>query len=229
MELTQVPKNAYEIQVTAQRWLWTFDYPNGATTTNELHVPTDQPVKLVMKSKSGDVIHSFYVPDYRVKKDVLPNQYTKVWFNITEPGESDLFCAEYCGTEHSSMTGTVIAHPKEEFEEWLAQAGAESTEDLSPVERGEKLFTQNGCQTCHSLDGSQKVGPTFDHLAGTERSLKNGRTVVADEDYLEHAIRNPADEVVEGYPANMPSYEGTLSDADIQSLILFIKGLNGSE
>lgn len=223
MELTQVPKDAYEIQVTAQRWLWTFDYPNGASTTNELHVPTDRPVKLVMKSKSGDVIHSFYVPDYRVKKDVLPNRYTKVWFNVKEPGESDLFCAEYCGTQHSDMTGTVIAHPEPEFEEWLAQAGAESTEDLSPVERGEKLFTQNGCQTCHSLDGTTKTGPTLQGIFGKERELENGKTVTADENYIRESILNPNAKIAAGFGPMMPSFQGQLNDDQIDAIIEYIK------
>ncbi len=223
MELTQVPEDAYEIHVTAQRWLWKFEYPNGATTTNELHVPANRPVKLLMQSKSGDVIHSFYVPDYRIKKDVLPNQYTQVWFNVKEPGESDLFCAEYCGTGHSDMTGTVIAHSEDEYEEWLADAGSGSMKDLPPVERGEKLFTQNACQTCHSLDGSRKTGPTVKGLFGSEEEMESGQTITVDENYLRESILNPNAKIVAGYAAVMPSFKGQLSDDQIDAIIEYIK------
>lgn len=223
MELTQVPENAYEIQVTAQRWSWTFEYPNGATTTNNLHVPANRPVKLIMKSRANDVIHSLFVPAYRVKKDVLPNQYTQLWFNVKEPGKSDLFCAEYCGTGHSDMTGTVIAHSKEDYKDWLAQAGAASAEDLPPVERGKKLFTQNACQTCHSLDGTRKTGPTIKGLFGSKEKLKSGKTITVDENYLRESILNPNAKIAAGYAAVMPSFKGQLSDDQIDALIEYIK------
>ena len=223
MELTQAPENAYEIQVTAQRWSWNFEYPNGAVTTNELHVPANRPVKLVMQSRANDVIHSFYVPAYRVKMDVLPNQYTHVWFNVKEPGKSDLYCAEYCGTGHSDMTGTVIAHSKEEYQDWLAEAAASSAANLPPVERGKKLWTQNACNTCHSVDGSKKTGPTVQGLFGSQEKLKNGETVKVDANYLRESILNPNAKIVAGYAAVMPSFKGQLSDEQIDALIEYIK------
>lgn len=223
MELTQVPENAYEIQVTAQRWSWSFEYPNGATSMNELHVPANRPVKLVMHSRANDVIHSFFVPDFRVKKDVLPDQYTTLWFNVKEPGKSDLFCAEYCGTNHSDMTGTVIAHSQQDFKEWLAEAGASSEENLPPVERGKKLFTQNACNSCHSVDGSKMTGPTMKGLYGSEEKLDNGETVKVDENYLRESILNPNAKIVAGYGPVMPSFKGQLNDEQIDALIEYIK------
>lgn len=220
LTLNTPPDDAYEIHVTGQKWSWTFSYPNGTTVPGELHVPANRPVKLIMSSK--DVIHSFYVPDYRIKKDVVPNQYTSIWFEAKEPGESVIFCTEYCGTGHSDMMGTVIAHEPKEFKQWLASAGGPA-EDQTPVEYGRQLVQQNACLTCHSLDGSQKTGPTWQGVWERTEPLKDGSSVTVDENYLRESILNPGAKIVEGYNNVMPTYQGQLNDTQINAIIEFLK------
>lgn len=222
LSFTSAPSNAYEIQVTAGAWFWEFQYPGGGTTMNEVYVPVDRPVKFTMRSE--DFIHSMYIPDYRVKADVIPNRYTTTWFEATETGESTLFCAEYCGTGHSDMLATVHVLSSEEFDEW-EESGLEVDEDMPLAELGEQTFTSAGCNACHSLDGSAGIGPTFLGLFDSERELDDGSTIVADEDYLRRSIIDPQDEIIAGYPANMPSYAGRLEERQIDGLIAFIKEL----
>lgn len=219
------PDDAYEINVTAQKWLWNFTYENGARSTGELHVPADRPIKLIMSS--NDVIHSFFVPDYRVKQDVVPGRYTEAWFRVPEPGESIIFCTEYCGTGHSDMYGKVIVHEQEEFETWLANnaGGGSQPSDLAPAEWGEQLVQEQGCMTCHSTDGTRLVGPTWQGLFGSNRQFTDGSSAEADENYLRTSIINPNDVVVEGYQPVMPSYKGQLNDEQINAIIEYIKTL----
>lgn len=224
VKLNSPPEDAYEIHVTAQKWLWRFSYENGATMIDTLHVPANRPVKLIMKSQ--DVLHSFYVPDFRVKHDVIPNRYSSVWFEVTEPGESFILCTEYCGLEHSDMHGMVVAHDQEDFEDWLAANEGGMLADLPPVERGKKLFTQNACQSCHSLDGSQMVGPTFKGLWGKNEQLASGETVAVDENYIRESILNPQAKIAAGYGPVMPSYQGQLSDDQISAIIEYIKTID---
>ncbi|HKK25661.1 MAG TPA: cytochrome c oxidase subunit II [Gracilimonas sp.] len=222
LNLKAVPDNAYEIQVSAYKWGWTFSYENGAQVGNEVHVPAGRPVKLVMKSQ--DVLHSFFVPDYRVKQDVLPNRYTYVWFQAEEPGESQVFCTEYCGTSHSDMLAKVIVHTPDDFDNWLASQG--SADAGTPVERGENLLTLQGCITCHSVDGSEKIGPTFQGLFGREEVMTDGTTLTVDENYIRESILDPGAKIVQGYQNQMVSYEGRLSDDDISDIIEYIKTLD---
>lgn len=222
LNLKAVPDNAYEIQVSAYKWGWTFSYENGAQVGNEVHVPAGRPVKLVMKSQ--DVLHSFFVPDYRVKQDVLPNRYTYVWFQAEEPGESQVFCTEYCGTSHSDMLAKVIVHSPDDFDNWLASQG--SADSGTPVERGENLLTLQGCITCHSVDGSEKIGPTFQGLFGREEVMTDGTTLTVDENYIRESILDPSAKIVQGYQNQMVSYEGRLSDDDISDIIEYIKTLD---
>ncbi|MBP3191074.1 cytochrome c oxidase subunit II [Natronogracilivirga saccharolytica] len=222
LTLSSPPANAYEINVTAASWLWEFEYPTGGTTVNEVFVPVDRPVKFIMRS--DDVLHSLYVPDFRIKMDVLPNRYTTTWFQATETGESVLYCSEYCGTGHSDMLATVHVLTQEDFEEWL-ETGLEVDEDMPLAELGEATYTNAGCNACHSLDGTDRVGPSLAGLFGTERELEDGSVVEADEDYIRRSIVEPQAEVTAGYPANMPSYQGRLSDRQIDGLIAFIKEL----
>ncbi|MBD3615012.1 MAG: cytochrome c oxidase subunit II [Gracilimonas sp.] len=221
LNLKTVPDNAYEIQVSAYKWGWTFKYDTGAQVGNELHVPAGKPIKMVMQSE--DVLHSFFVPDYRIKQDVLPNRYTYVWFQAEEPGESQVFCTEYCGTSHSDMLAKVIVHTKEDFDAWLAEQGSGS--GGTPVERGENLISIQGCVTCHSVDGSDKIGPSFQGLWGSERNFESASSVTADENYIRESILDPSAKIVEGFQNQMVSYEGRLSDDDISDIIEYIKTL----
>lgn len=225
MDQKIVPDDAYEINVTAQKWLWQFQYPNGAQSNGTLHVPAGRPVKLVMESR--DVIHSFFVPDYRVKQDVVPGRYTNLWFNAPEPGESILFCTEYCGTDHSNMTGTVKVHEPGEFEQWLAEneGGGSQPSDLAPAEWGKQLVQEWACTTCHSTDGSQMVGPTWQGKFGSEEPLADGSTVTVDENYLRESILEPNAKVVEGFAPVMNTYQGQLNDDQINAIIEYIKTL----
>lgn len=216
------PDNAYEVRVTGKMWLWEFEYPNGTHSVGELYVPVGEPVKLVMTS--ADVIHSFFVPAFRVKMDAVPNRYTTVWFNVKEPGEYQVFCTEYCGTNHSEMYAKVIAVERGEFNEWLRSGGG--GDDLPLAELGEQLATQQACITCHSVDGSSAVGPTWLGTWGEPRPLADGSTVVMDENYLHESIVNPAAQVVAGFPPVMPPYPN-LTERQITALIAYIRDING--
>ena len=152
-----VPDDAIEIKVTGQSWFWTFDYPDGGTTLNELVVPSNTPVKLVLSSK--DVLHSFFIPVMRSKMDCLPNRYNIMWFDATKEGVYDIFCTEYCGDGHSNMGANLIVMNKEDYNEWLNDSGTD--DDIPLNELGEKLYVSKGCNACHSIDGSMKIGPTI--------------------------------------------------------------------
>ena len=222
VNLTTPPDDAYEIRVVGKSWLWEFHYETGHVSVNELHVPVNRPVKLVMIS--DDVLHSFYIPDYRVKMDVLPNRYTSLWFEATEVGESVIFCTEYCGSAHSNMLATAFVHPQEDFETWLEIAGS-ADDDMDPVELGEQLVTRNACNTCHSSDGSRLQGPSFLELFGAERIMEDGEVVTADENYIRESILEPNARITRGYQPVMPSYAGTLNDRQIDAIIEYIKTL----
>ncbi|MFH5831537.1 cytochrome c oxidase subunit II [Halalkalibaculum sp. DA3122] len=225
LNMTSPPDDAYEVQVTAQKWLWRFQYENGASSTGELHVPADRPVKLIMSS--NDVIHSFSVPDFRIKQDVVPGRYTSVWFNAPETGESIIFCTEYCGTDHSNMTGSVVVQSEEDFETWLREnaGGGSQPDDMTPAEWGEQLVQENACTTCHSVDGTEMTGPSWQNKFGSEEPLADGTTVTVDENYLRESILDPGAHIVEGYSNVMPPYQGVLSDEQINAIIEYIKTL----
>ena len=218
--LNVAPPDAYEIIVRGRQWLWEFEYPNGTTTIGELHVPVDRPVRLVMSSE--DVIHSFFVPAFRVKHDVLPNRYTSVWFQATRTGEFDIFCTEYCGTQHAGMLGMVVVESQEDFNEWLESGGGDFDEMPLP-EYGEVLYQQQGCNACHSLDGSNLVGPSFQGLYGSQHGLEDGSTVTVDENYLRESILAPAAQIAEGYQPIMPASYSALSERQVSALIAFIE------
>ncbi len=224
MRMRVVPANALEIKVTGQQWFWSFSYPSGATTVNELVVPADQPIKLLMSSK--DVIHSFYVPAFRIKQDVLPNRYTVAWFESKYPGSYQLFCAEYCGTNHSEMIGKVRVLPHAEYASWLEQSTAEVT-GLSPVDYGRQLYKSKACITCHTVDGSPGNGPSFLGVFGKETDFADGSELVVDENYIRESILSPRAKVVAGFQPIMPTYQGVLTDKEIDGLIAFIKSLGG--
>ncbi|MEX0680222.1 MAG: cytochrome c oxidase subunit II [Balneolales bacterium] len=220
LNLTNVPGNAYEINVTAAAWFWEFRYPDGSTTMNEVFVPVDRPVKFIMRSE--DYLHSLYVPDFRIKTDVLPNRYTTTWFQATDTGDSNLFCTEYCGTGHSEMLAIVHVLSAEDFQEWLdGDSGID--EDMPLAELGELTFTNFGCSACHTLDGSPRIGPSLQGLFGSEIELDDGSVVEADEDYIRRSILEPSTQITAGFPANMPTYDGRLNEQQIDGLIAFIK------
>lgn len=219
IKLGVAPPQSYQIQTVGAQWLWNFTYPNGTTTTNELHVPVGRPVKLIMSSE--DVIHSFFVPAFRVKHDVLPGRYTSLWFEATQTGEYDVFCTEYCGTQHAGMLAKVVVHTPEEFQEWLEGAGL--PDDLPLPQLGEIVYQQQVCNTCHSLDGTPGVGPTMQGLFGSTETLASGETVEVDENYLRESILQPGAKIVAGYPNVMPATYANLDERQVNALIAFIK------
>lgn len=220
LRLHIVPAHSMEVKVTGQKWFWSFSYPDGPTTVGEMIVPVNQPVKLLMSSQ--DVIHSFFVPNFRVKMDVLPNRYTITWFEATHIGEFQLYCTEFCGKGHSSMLGKIKVLPLEEYNKWLeASSGPQEGETM--VDFGARLFVKNACVTCHSLDGSKNVGPTFLGLFGRREALEGGKTLVVDENYLRESMLSPRAKVVLGYDPVMPTFQGILKDVDIDGLIAYIK------
>ncbi len=219
------PQNSLEVMVTAQKWNWLFTYANG-WVDEELHVPAGRPVTLVMTSE--DVIHSFYVPDFRLKKDVVPGRYTKAWFEAIEPGEHQIFCAEYCGTEHSSMLSRVVVHTAADYEQWLETAGA-FYEQLPPAEAGAEMLRKFGCVQCHSVDGSAGTGPTLKDIYGQTHQFTDGTSAAVDENYIRDSILNPLDKVRQGYQGVMPTFQGKITDQEISWIIAAIKAYSGVE
>jgi cytochrome c oxidase subunit 2 len=247
MKMSVAPTDAMVVNVKAQKWSWEFSYPggNGATSTEmrkdangqnvmdasgapiivpTLIVPLDQPVKLVMQSP--DVIHSFYVPAFRVKKDVVPGRYSTVWFTAIQEGEFPIFCTEYCGDEHSSMLAKVVVVKPEDFKARVAAATKlEKLPDESVAQFGERVYKTKGCDACHSTDGSTKVGPSLKGLWDKTETLSDGSTVKVDHNYIKESINDPNAKIVQGFAPQMPSFAGQLADEDIDALIEFIQGL----
>jgi cytochrome c oxidase subunit II len=215
---SEPPAGAMEIFVTGKQWMWKIEHPEGQREINELHVPLGRPVKLTMTSE--DVIHDFYVPAFRVKKDVLPGRYTTLWFEPTKLGTFHLFCAQYCGAFHAGMLGSVIVLEPDEYERWLA--GGVQGESMEAA--GAKLFQQNGCVTCHLADGTGPA-PSLLGVYGQPVHLNNGQTVTADDAYVRESILLPRAKIVQGYAPIMPSFQGQLTDDQINSLIAYIRSL----
>jgi cytochrome c oxidase subunit 2 len=213
------PPDAVEIQVTARQWLYQFTYPDGRTAVNEVRVPVGKPVKFLLKS--ADVLHGFYLPDFRVKQDILPGAYTYLWLQPEKEGRYDIFCTQYCGTGHSLMRAVMIVMSREEYEHWAKQE--EKPETLSLTKKGEELMEHSGCLACHSLDGTPKVGPTLKGLYGRKVTLTDGKSVMADESYIRESILEPNAKVVRGFPPVMPTFQGILKDEDITAVIAYIK------
>ncbi len=222
MKMSIVPHDAYEVKVTAQQWFWSFSYPNGNTTVNELTVPAGRPVKLLMSSQ--DVIHSLFVPDFRIKMDVLPNRYTMTWFEAPETGTHNLFCAEYCGTSHSEMIGLVKVLTSEQFDKWLEE-GESSGDGMTPAEYGQVLFKSKACNTCHKVDGVAHTGPALNGIMGISHKFTDGTSIVVDENYIRESVLNPQTKIVEGFQPVMPTFQGILSEKQIDALIAYLKSL----
>jgi cytochrome c oxidase subunit 2 len=217
--MSRPPDNSMEIDVVAKRWMWKLQHMTGQREINELHVPVGVPVKLVMTSE--DVIHSFFVPAFRMKRDVVPGRYSTTWFQATKTGTFHLFCAEYCGTKHSGMIGQVVVMEPTDFQAWLA-GGASG---VSLAAGGEKLFQDLNCITCHRA-GVQR-GPLLDGVFGSQVKLQTGEAVLADEAYIRESILNPSAKIVAGYQPIMPTYEGQVTEEQILQLIAYIQSLKG--
>lgn len=223
MKQVVAPSHSIEVKVTGQKWFWTFDYPEGANAVNELVVPVSQPVKLLMSS--ADVIHSFFVPVFRIKMDALPNRYTISWFEATREGEYDLYCTEFCGKGHSEMVGKVKVVSDSAYAAWL-EASTVLGEGLTLEEYGEQLYTAKACVTCHTLDGSELEGPSFLGRYGGEVLMSDGSRVPMDENYMRESILNPKAKIAEGYQPVMPTFQGVLKNRQVDALIAYIKKLN---
>jgi len=211
------PQNAAEVYTVAKQWMWKFEHMEGQREINELHVPIGRDVKMIMTSQ--DVIHSFYVPAFRIKQDVLPGRYTTIWFHATKPGTYHLFCAEYCGTQHSGMIGSVVVMEPKEYEAWMSGSGAQPL-----AVTGQLLFSQLSCDTCHRAD-TQGRGPSLAGTFGKPVMLQDGRTVNADENYIRESILDPAAKVVHGFKPVMPTYQGQVSDEQLNALVAYVKTL----
>src|ERR1700729_656268 len=205
------PRDATELYVVAKQWMWKLEHQEGQREINELHVPVGRDVKFIMTSQ--DVIHSFYVPAFRIKQDVLPGRYTTTWFRATKPGVYHLFCAEYCGTMHSGMIGDIVVMEPAQYAAWIQTGGA----FLSLAANGQAIFQQLGCPTCHQAE-TQGRGPSLIGVYGRSVQLEDGRSVIADENYIRESILAPAAKIVSGFKPIMPVFQGLVNEEDLNAL-----------
>jgi cytochrome c oxidase subunit 2 len=216
------PVDTLNIYVVGKQWMWKFQHLDGQREINELHVPLGRDVKLIATSE--DVIHDVFVPAFRVKADVIPGRYVTIWFRATKPGRYHLFCAEYCGTRHSGMTGEVIVMEPAEYQAWLS-GGAQGG---SLADAGQKLFNELACNTCHRPD-AQGRGPVLDGLLGKTVRLQSGDTIVADEAYVRESILNPSAKITAGYQPIMPTFQGLVTEEQLLELIEYVKSLQSQK
>jgi cytochrome c oxidase subunit 2 len=214
------PEASAEIFLVGKQWMWHLQHPEGPREINELHIPVGIPVKLTMTSE--DVIHDFYIPAFRVKKDVLPGRYSSIWFEATKTGAYHFFCAQYCGMQHAGMIGWIYVMSPTDYAQWLA--GGVKGESMT--EAGARLFTQLGCITCHLAEGAGRC-PPLQGLYGKAVKLADGRSMIADEAYIRESIVHPNSHHVAGYPPIMPTYQGQISEEQLLQLIAYIKSLRG--
>jgi len=215
------PADSTEVYVVAKQWMWKLEHAEGQREINELHVPVGRDVKLIMTSQ--DVIHSFYIPAFRMKQDVLPGRYTVEWFRATKPGVYHLFCAEYCGTQHSGMVGDIVVQEPAQYEAWM-NGGS-----LGPLSAtGEKIFAELGCVTCHRTD-AQGRGPNLQGVFGKPVQLADGRTVTADENYLRECILDPGAKRVKGFQPIMPTFQGLVTEEQVNALVAYIKSISAGK
>jgi cytochrome c oxidase subunit 2 len=224
MKFAVPPGEALEVQVVGKQWLWTFEYPDGTRSVNELHVPVNKNVRLVMTSE--DVLHDFYVPDMRIKRDIIPGRYVQEWFRAAPNsiGVHTSTCAEYCGKGHSDMQAKVFVDTPADYEKWMATGGTEYL-DYSPEAWGKIQYERKGCSTCHSIDGSASKGPSWKGIWGKMEKLNNGTTVLVDEAYVRESMMFPQAKIVAGFDPIMPTFQGLLRENEITGLIAFIKSL----
>lgn len=222
-QMRAMPHDALEIHVYGKQWAWEAEYKNGYKTVNEVVVPVNKDVKIILTS--NDVIHSFYVPSFRMKQDAVPGRYTAVWFNANKLGDFHIFCTEYCGTSHSGMIGKLKVVTQEEFDKYLEQGQEEGS--LPIAKRGEKLFALKACSSCHSVDNPvAKVGPSLHKKFGTKETLTDGTQVEVDENYVRESILNPNAKIVKGFPQGvMPAFQGQVSESELNALVEYVKSL----
>lgn len=227
MDSFVAPHDAKELRVIGQKWQWAIDYPEeeisvaGVGTT--VAVPVSTPIKLIMSSQ--DVIHSFFIPNLRIKQDVVPGRYSTLWFQADKVGEYPIFCAEYCGDLHSQMLAKLVVMPQDAYETWTQDIKAQDQELPLPA-LGEKLYNKLGCVACHSTDGSIKLAPSFKGIYGKTEELEGGGSVKVDDNYIRQSILTPQMQVTKGYPAIMPTFQGRVNEREISGLIAFIKSLS---
>lgn len=218
------PPNAMEINVTGKTWSWLFTYPNGAKD-KDLYIPVNKPVRLILSS--DDVIHSLFIPAFRIKKDVVPGRFNRTWVQATEIGDYDLYCAAYCGLNHSQMLAKVHVLPEPE---WRAKMQYLSRWDdkLSPIDAGMKFYNELGCKSCHSVDGSKGTGPSFKDIYGATATLADGKQVLRDDEYIRESVTRPNAKVVSGYNPVMPSFEKDLKNEDIMAISAYLKSISAN-
>ncbi len=230
-EIYRAPKNAVEYWAVGKQWMWKFQHPDGHREINTLHVPVGVPVRLHIQSE--DVIHSVYIPAFRIKQDAVPGRETSAWFQATKPGTYHLFCAEYCGGEHSKMTGTIVAMEPEDYQVWLAGGPV----GKSMMASGADLFESLACYTCHrpateagtaAAAGMAARAPRLEGLYGSQVKLIDGRSVIADEEYLRESILNPAEKIVSGWQPIMPTYQGQVTEEQLSQLLAYIRSLSAT-
>ncbi len=219
------PPGAMQIKAVGQMWKWQFVYPNGGVS-DELHVPLNKPVRMVLESQ--DVIHALFIPAFRVKKDVVPGRYNRMWFQATKAGTYDVFCADYCGIGHSIMHTTAVVDPDDKFNEFLADATDPLKHATSWVDGGKKLYEMFGCSTCHSVTGETKTGPTWKDMFGSEVPLSDGTTVHADEKYVHESVLDPGAKIVRTFSNVMPSFKGRLNEREIEALTWYMKSISSN-
>lgn len=218
----RMPKDAMEIYVVGKQWMWKIQHSTGQREINDLHIPVGRKIKLTMTTE--DALHSYYIPAFRTKADVIPGRYSYIWFEATKPGKYHIFCAEYCGLNHSGMGGYVYVMEKSDFDNWLSG----NVSGQTPVEAGKDLFENKlGCASCHA-GGPQQRGAKLEGLFGTDVKLVGGQTVTADENYIRNSILNPAGQVVEGYQPIMPTFKTQVTEEQLVSLVAYIKSLGGA-
>jgi cytochrome c oxidase subunit II len=214
------PKNAMDIYVVGKQWMWKFQHTTGQREINELHVPVGRKIKLIMTTE--DVIHDLFVPAFRMKADVVPGRYTTQWFEATKPGRYHLFCAEYCGMNHSGMGGWVVVMEPTEFDNWLSG----NANQMSPAAAGQQLYESLGCASCHGANAEGGRGPALLGLFGSNVIVNNGQTVRADESYLRESILNPQAKLASGFGPIMPSFQGQVNEEQLLQLVAYIKSLS---
>ena len=223
-QIIRPPAETLEIYSTGKRWMWRFQHADGQREINTLHVPVGRAVKVTFTSE--DVLHDLYIPAFRVKADAIPGRYSSIWFEATKTGEYHLFCAEYCGTRHSGMIGTVYVMEQDDYQAWLSGGG--TTAGGSMQARGQQLFQDLACTTCHVSDGTGR-GPSPQGVFGSQVTLANGQKVIADETYIRESILTPQMKLVEGYQPLMPTFQGLVNEDGVMSLIEHIKSLSGGQ
>lgn len=226
LDLYTPPLESKELRVIGQKWQWTVQYPDEEISVSGqggvIGVRLGEPVKLVMASQ--DVIHSFFIPNFRVKQDVVPGRYSTLWFTPSMLGEFPVFCAEFCGDEHSNMMSVIKVMNNEEYASWLEGVKNED-KGIPPKELGAKLYVKKGCNACHTLDGTTKIGPTLKGVYGKKEELTTGEMIVVDDDYIRESLLEPQAKIPKGFPPVMPTFKGQLSEVEINGLIAYIKSL----